>query len=81
MPLSRTSHAGWVQRRTTIHDALGSVALLTAKDTNQVERLAPLHVEKVRQLIFDAVDMEQKCQLDKICSAVLATDEGGNLVV
>lgn len=85
--LSRTSHAvaglekrGWIARSTAPKDARGSVAMLTDQGLLAVERIAPLHVEKVRQLVFDVLDPSQVRQLNQICSAVLAGEENGNLV-
>lgn len=85
--LSRTSHAvsglekrGWIVRNAAPKDARGSVAMLTDEGVLAVARIAPLHVERVRQLVFDVLNLEQVKQLDQICSVVLAAEENANLV-
>jgi DNA-binding MarR family transcriptional regulator len=76
---SRLSHAvarleerGWVRRVDCPTDRRGQIAMLTDQGFAALSAAAPGHVEQVRQVLFDALNAEQLCQLDSISSAILA---------
>ena len=76
--LSRLSHVvgkledcGWVRRERSPDDRRGNIAELTAAGWDKVVASAPGHVERVRQLIFDALTPDQVAQLCDISGAVL----------
>lgn len=74
---SRLSHAvaklesqGWVIRARRPDNARVVVATLTDAGFAQLEQVAPLHVEHVRQVLFDRLSPEQVTQLREIFEAV-----------
>jgi DNA-binding MarR family transcriptional regulator len=76
--LSRLSHVvgrleerGWVRRERTPDDRRGSLAVLTGPGWDKVVASAPGHVERVRELVFDALTPEQVAQLCDIAGNVL----------
>ncbi|WP_151525696.1 MarR family winged helix-turn-helix transcriptional regulator [Serinicoccus kebangsaanensis] len=63
---SRVSHTatrlekrGWVERVRTPQDRRGVVLQLTATGRQELERLAPVHVESVRQALLDHLSREE----------------------
>lgn len=76
--LSRLSHVmsklekrGWVRRRRSAQDARATLAELTEEGHAVVVAAAPAHVERVRSLVFDALDHEEVAQLGRIAAKVL----------
>jgi DNA-binding MarR family transcriptional regulator len=76
--LSRLSHVvtrlerrGWVTREPCPHDARASNAVLTAEGWEKVIATAPGHVERVRSLVFDALDDADVADLARVCDAIL----------
>ncbi len=76
---SRVSHAvarleerGWVRRMDCPTDRRGQIAVLTDEGFAALSAAAPGHVEQVRQVLFDALSVEQLRQLDGISAAILA---------
>ncbi|GAB4098383.1 hypothetical protein GCM10028789_05450 [Sinomonas halotolerans] len=63
--LSRLSHVvtklqsrGWIERRPSPDDARVTTAVLTDAGWDTIDGLAPDHVERVRELVFDALTPE-----------------------
>lgn len=76
---SRLSHAvdrlednGWVQRLSCPSDKRGAFAALTPTGYAVLERVAPMHVESVRRLLFDRLSPTQIEQLREISAAVVS---------
>ena len=75
---SRLSHAvarleelGWVRREACAEDRRGSLAVLTDEGFAALEAAAPLHVESVRQHLFDVLSPTQLSQLREVEQALL----------
>lgn len=75
---SRLSHAiarleenGWVRRDRCGEDRRGAFAVLTDEGFAALEAAAPLHVESVRQHLFDQLSPEQQRELGDICDRLL----------
>lgn len=71
--LSRLSHVvtklqarGWIDRQPSPDDARVTTAHLTDAGWETIVELAPEHVERVRQLIFDALDADDVARLSDI---------------
>jgi DNA-binding MarR family transcriptional regulator len=71
--LSRLSHVvkklelrGWVKRTQSAMDARVTTATMTDDGWSAIVQLAPIHVESVRQVIFDALDDEDVEALERI---------------
>jgi DNA-binding MarR family transcriptional regulator len=83
--LSRLSHVvkrleqkGWVRREACPSDGRYTNALLTEEGYAKVASTAPGHVERVRDLVVDALTPEQLGQLRAIGEAILRrADPGG----
>lgn len=76
--LSRLSHVvarlerrGWLCREPSPEDGRANVAILTDAGYAKVVEAAPIHVESVRRLVFEALSPTQVEQLDQICGALL----------
>ncbi len=77
--LSRLSHAisrlearGLVRRAPTPGDARATTVELTPDGRRKVIGATPQHVRTVRELVFDALDDEQRHQLHEITVALLS---------
>jgi DNA-binding MarR family transcriptional regulator len=75
---SRLSHAvarleelGWVRREACPSDRRGSLAVLTDEGFAALETAAPMHVESVRQHLFDLLSPEQLRNLQEIEETLL----------
>lgn len=75
---SQLSHAvaklerrGWVSRRRCGTDGRGWNAVLEPAGRAALEAAAPGHVATVRELLFDALSVEEQTQLARICRVVL----------
>lgn len=76
--LSRLSHVvtrlekrGWVERRACPDDARATHAVLTDAGYEQIVDAAPGHVQRVRELVFDALDPADVDELGRLCEAIL----------
>ncbi len=74
---SRLSHAvrrleenGWVRREACPSDLRGAEAVLTDEGFAALEAAAPVHVESVREHLFDPLTAQQVAQLGEISSAL-----------
>lgn len=75
---SRLSHAvarleglGWVSRESCPSDRRGSFAVLTDEGFAALERMAPGHVEAVREALVDRLSPEDFATLGRICAELL----------
>ncbi len=75
---SRVSHVvarleknGWVHRARSDRDGRSNLAELTDAGYRKVEQAAPGHVERVRDLVLDALTSTQIQQMGEICGAML----------
>ena len=69
--ISRLEEAGWVRREQCETDRRGALAVLTDEGFAALEAAAPLHVESVRQHLFDQLSEEEQRQLRSICDRLL----------
>jgi DNA-binding MarR family transcriptional regulator len=76
--LSRLSHVvtrleqrDWVRRAAAPDNGRITMATLTEAGYEKVVASAPTHVERVRELVFDALDREQVHQLETIAERLL----------
>ncbi|NUP73347.1 MAG: MarR family transcriptional regulator [Sinomonas sp.] len=77
--LSRLSHVvtklqnrGWIDRQTSPDDARVTTAHLTDLGWETIVELAPEHVERVRELIFDGLDDGDARRLADIAEKIVA---------
>lgn len=80
---SRTSHQvtrmqrrGLVRKCRSEGDARGVMVVLTPEGRRRIEKAAPIHVESVRQLIFDHLTEQRASVLQEFCDAILHTGPG-----
>jgi DNA-binding MarR family transcriptional regulator len=64
--VSRLEEQGWVRREAVASDRRGAVAVLTDAGFAALETAAPIHVEGVRQHLFDRLDPGQVTSLGEI---------------
>ena len=57
--VSRLQERGWVRRQTCEEDGRGQLAVLTDEGFAALEAAAPVHVEGVRQHLFDQLSPQQ----------------------
>ncbi|MEE6287154.1 MarR family transcriptional regulator [Georgenia sp. MJ173] len=69
--LTRLERQGWVERARSPHNPRARVATLTDAGMDKVRVTAPLHVNDVRSLIFDALDPRQVTELAEILAPVI----------
>jgi DNA-binding MarR family transcriptional regulator len=69
--VARLEERGWVRRVKATEDRRGNVAVLTDAGWDVVQRVAPGHVEAVRQAVFAALTPDQTAALQEALSAVL----------
>lgn len=81
---SRLSHAvagleqrGWVVRRPCGEDKRRQYVTLTDAGQELLDRVAPSHVEHVRDLVFSRLSREQVRQLGEIAATIVGNDELG----
>jgi DNA-binding MarR family transcriptional regulator len=70
--ISRLEEMGWVRREQCESDRRGALAVLTDEGFAALEAAAPLHVESVRQHLFDQLTREEQRQLRQICDRLLS---------
>ena len=69
--VARLEESGWVERRSCAEDKRGQVAHLTEAGFAALEAAAPLHVESVRQHLFDQLSDQQVAALRDIGETLL----------
>ncbi len=76
--LSRLSHAakrlegrGWLARCPCPDDGRVTLAALTAEGIEKLVQTAPIHVESVRQLVFDEIGPEGVAPLRQVTDAIV----------
>lgn len=69
--VSRLEERGWVARRACPNDGRGMLASLTEQGMAAVEKIAPGHVNAVREQIFDRLTLEQVKQLQEIGESIV----------
>ena len=69
--VARLEERGWVRRERSEEDGRGSLAVLTDAGWDVVTKVAPGHVEAVRQALFDPLTVEQTATLGDALRAVL----------
>ena len=82
--LSRLSHLirrlerrGFVRREPDPTDGRFTHAILTGAGLAHLERAAPRHVEQVRRLVFDVLDLEQQHALRDAATVITSQLSGG----
>ncbi|MDQ3716697.1 MAG: MarR family transcriptional regulator [Actinomycetota bacterium] len=69
--VSRLEERGWIARQACPDDGRGMLASLTEQGMAAAERIAPGHVNAVREQIFDRLTPEQVKQLQEIGEAIV----------
>lgn len=76
--LSRLSHVvkklegrGWVRRGQHPDDARVTVVDITPSGREEIESLAPMHVESVRQAVFDGLEPDEVSELCRIAGKIV----------
>ena len=69
--VARLEERGWVQRQRSAEDGRGNLAVLTDAGWDVVQKLAPGHVDAVREALFAPLDGEQTRVLGEAFRAVL----------
>ena len=85
--LSRLSHVvtklqarGWIDRQPSPDDARVTTAHLTDEGWETIVELAPAHVERVRELIFDALDGDDVRRLAEIAEKIVGRLDSANWI-
>ena len=68
--VARLEERGWVRRERAVEDGRGNLAVLTDAGWDVVRKVAPGHVEAVRQAMFDPLTDEQTRALGDVLEAV-----------
>lgn len=66
--------AGLVRRERCEADRRGSFAVLTSKGLHVLERLAPVHVQGVRDVLVDRLSADEFATLGRIAAKLVADD-------
>jgi DNA-binding MarR family transcriptional regulator len=69
--VSRLQERGWVRRQTCEEDARGQLAVLTDEGFAALAAAAPVHVEGVRQHLFDQLSPEQVAAMRDVGETLL----------
>ncbi len=69
--VARLEERGWVRRERSPEDGRGNVAVLTDAGWDIVKKLAPGHVDAVREAMFDPLTPEQASALGEALRAVI----------
>ena len=69
--VSRLEERGWVRRQVCEEDGRGQLAVLTDEGFAALEAAAPIHVESVRQHLFDQLTPEQVAAMREIGETLL----------
>lgn len=70
--VSRLEAAGWVERRSCGGAGRRTEVLMTETGWQELQRIAPTHVEEVRRLVVDAMDAAQLEQLGSAARLIAA---------
>lgn len=70
--VSRLETAGWVERRSCGGAGRRTEVLMTETGWQELQRIAPTHVEEVRRLVVDAMDAAQLEQLGSAARRIVA---------
>ncbi|MGW0518215.1 MarR family winged helix-turn-helix transcriptional regulator [Crossiella sp. NPDC003009] len=68
--VSRLERAGLVRRESCATDERGVVAVLTEAGQRLLDKIAPGHVDTVRDYLIDLMTAEQRAVLEQVMSAV-----------
>ena len=69
--VSRLEERGWIRRQVCEEDGRGQLAVLTDEGFAALEAAAPVHVESVRQHLFDQLSPEQVAAMRDIGETLL----------
>ena len=69
--LARMERRGLIERQDCPDDARGAFVVLTDQGRRAIKHAAPAHVETVRALVFDGLDLDQVDTLADIAESVL----------
>ena len=69
--VSRLQERGWVRRQTCEEDGRGQLAVLTDEGFAALEAAAPVHVEGVRQHLFDQLSPQQVAAMRDVGETLL----------
>ena len=69
--VSRLEERGWVRRQVCEEDGRGQLAVLTDEGFAALEAAAPVHVEGVRQHLFDQLTPEQVAAMRELGETLL----------
>ena len=69
--VSRLEERGWIRRQVCEEDARGQLAVLTDEGFAALEAAAPVHVESVREHLFDQLSTEQVAAMRDIGETLL----------
>jgi DNA-binding MarR family transcriptional regulator len=69
--VKRMKERGLVAKEECPNDARGAIVVLTDQGQAAIEKAAPTHVEKVRDMVFDRLDEQQVDTLAAITDSVL----------
>jgi DNA-binding MarR family transcriptional regulator len=69
--VARLEERGWVRRERSAEDGRGNLAVLTDTGWDIVRKLAPGHVDAVREAVFGPLSSEQTRDLGQALEAVL----------
>jgi DNA-binding MarR family transcriptional regulator len=69
--VSRLEERGWIRRQVCEEDGRGQLAVLTDEGFAALEAAAPVHVESVRQHLFDQLSDEQVAAMRDIGETLL----------
>jgi DNA-binding MarR family transcriptional regulator len=69
--VARLEERGWVRRERSTEDGRGNVAVLTDEGWDVVRKLAPGHVDAVREAMFDPLDAEQAKAFGEALTAII----------
>jgi DNA-binding MarR family transcriptional regulator len=69
--VGRLEKRGWISRQPDAHDSRYTVAILTPMGLRRLQEAAPLHVDAVREFVFDRLTRAQAQQLGTISQRIL----------
>jgi DNA-binding MarR family transcriptional regulator len=69
--VGRLEKRGWISRQPDAHDSRYTVAILTPMGLRRLQEAAPLHVDAVREFVFDRLTRAQAQQLGAISQRIL----------
>lgn len=69
--VTRLEKRGWLSRRPDEANSRYTLAVLTPAGRRQLEKMAPSHIDTVRELVFDRLTPNQARQLGAICQRII----------